>query len=86
MDHTALDRARQAGVVASFENPERDRCVDIFVRADGSFGYEEWRREAEEPGRWFRVHNFSAAMFGTPALAIADATLKVAWFDGQHHY
>lgn len=73
-------------VVDSFENPERNCCVDIFMRADGTFGYEEWRREPEDPGRWFRARYFSAAVFASAGLAIADACRQVAWFDGLHHY
>ena len=60
-------------VVTSFENPEKDHCVDIFVRADGTYGYEEWRREPEDPGRWFRANYFSAATFSTPALAMLSS-------------
>jgi hypothetical protein len=73
-------------LIASFENREKDRCVDVFVRADGGYGYEEWRREPEDPGRWFRVSYFGGAVFAAPEQAIADARLKVAWFDGRHHY
>jgi hypothetical protein len=64
MELPAADRSGQPRVVTSFENPEKDHCVDIFVRADGSYGYEEWRREPEDPGRWFRARYFSAAVFG----------------------
>ena len=35
-------------VVASIENPQHDRCVDVFTRPDGSFGFEEFRRDAED--------------------------------------
>lgn len=73
-------------VVESFENAHKDHCVDVFRRADGTYGYEEWRREPEDPGRWYRTRYFSAAVFVNPELAIADASLKVAWFDGRHCY
>ena len=39
-------------VVNSIQNFERDRCADIFVRADGTFGFEEYRRDPEDGGRW----------------------------------
>ncbi len=32
----------------SFENDLEDRCVDFFVRNDGTFGFEEYRRDHEE--------------------------------------
>ena len=35
-------------VYVSVENLEHDRCVDFFSRSDGSFGFEEFRRDIEE--------------------------------------
>jgi len=67
-------------VIASYENPERDHCVDVFVRDDGSFGFEEWRREPEDPGQWYRARYYSAAVFASAALAVEEARRKVAWF------
>lgn len=67
-------------LVTSFENPERDRCVDVFSRDDGSFGFEEWRREPEDPGNWYRTHYYAAAVYVTAAEAISDARVKVPWF------
>ena len=42
-------------VVDSIENFERDRCVDIFRRPDGSYGFEEFRRDPEDAGAWTPV-------------------------------
>jgi hypothetical protein len=74
------DGSEGVRVVDSFENPERDRCVDIFVRQDGSFGFEEWRREPEEPGRWFRARYHAHAVFASPADAVVAARASVPWF------
>jgi hypothetical protein len=30
-------------VLASLENEAHDRCVDVFERPDGSYGFEEFR-------------------------------------------
>ena len=35
-------------VVQSFNLDGGSRCVDVFLRPDGSFGFEEYRREAED--------------------------------------
>ncbi len=80
----AADRAASAAmrVIDSFENDTRDRCVDIFVRQDGSYGFEEWRREPEDPGRWFRTRYHAHAQFATAAAAIAAARIAIAWFEG----
>ena len=47
----------------SFENDLEDRCVDFFVRDDGTFGFEEYRRDHEEGGRWSKVGQFSGTRF-----------------------
>jgi hypothetical protein len=39
-------------VFASLENPERNRCADLFLRPDGSCGFEEFRRDPEDTGAW----------------------------------
>ena len=35
-------------VFVSVENPEHDRRVDFFSRPDGSYGFEEFRRDVED--------------------------------------
>ena len=39
-------------VLRSIENREHDRCADLFRRADGSSGFEEFRRDVEDAGAW----------------------------------
>jgi hypothetical protein len=34
----------------SIENPERDRCSDVFAGSSGSFGFDEFRRDVEDFG------------------------------------
>ena len=34
-------------VLTSLENSAGDHCVDIFVRVDGTFGFEDYRRDSE---------------------------------------
>ena len=46
-------------VFVSVENFEHDRCVDIFSRPDGSYGFEEFRRDVEDRGRWTPVTSYS---------------------------
>lgn len=66
-------------VLASLENPFGDRCVDIFERTDGTFGFEECRRDAEDAGRWYSLHKYSGQVFGTQDEALATAKMTVAW-------
>ena len=39
-------------VFLSIENFDHDRCVDLFSRPDGTHGFEEFRRDAEDRGAW----------------------------------
>jgi len=65
-------------VLASIENDGGGRCVDIFVRADGSFGFEEYRRDPEE-GRWSHAGNYGRRVFPSRTEAEAAAQSAVAW-------
>ena len=46
-------------VFLSIENFEHDRCVDLFSRPDGTHGFEEFRRDAEDRGAWTPVQYYS---------------------------
>ena len=70
-------------VVASFNNPERDHCVDIFVRDDGTFGFEEYRRDAEDMRGWFSLHRYSSRVFASELGALAGARSAVAWMSDR---
>jgi hypothetical protein len=37
-------------VLASVEDSDGSRCVDFFSRPDGTFGFEEFRRDPEDCG------------------------------------
>ena len=66
-------------VVASPSTPAVDRCVDIFRRPDGTFGFEEFRRDPEDMGRWTPIAYYSGRKFASEAEAIAAARAAVAW-------
>ena len=82
MNASAPDKGYR--VVNSFENEARDRCVDIVVRADGGYGFQEWRREPEDPGNWSLMCGDGGVSFDAPAQAEAAARERVAWFGAQH--
>ena len=37
-------------VLQSIESVSRIYCVDVFIRPDGSFGFEEFRKDPEDMG------------------------------------
>lgn len=72
-------RQQPAAVVASFENDEANRCLDLFTRADGSWGFEEYRRDPEDRGAWSRVGQHADGSYATRAAALAAAARMIPW-------
>ncbi|MBY0321428.1 MAG: hypothetical protein K2X72_22085 [Reyranella sp.] len=66
-------------VLRSIENSEHDRCVDLFRRPDGSFGFDEFRRDVEDAGAWTPVAYYSGAAYASNDAALAAAVRSVAW-------
>jgi len=66
-------------VLASLEGENGLRCVDLFRRPDGTFGYEEFRRDPEDRGAWTPVRFASGLSFASREAALAAATAAVAW-------
>lgn len=66
-------------VLASLQNPYGDYCVDIFVRPDGSFGFEEYRKDPEDGADWHTLDRYSGLVFQSEADALAKAKECVAW-------
>ena len=66
-------------VFDSIENAVHDRCVDLFRRPDGSFGFEEFRRDVEDAGAWTPVAYYSAAAYPSDEAALEAAIRSVIW-------
>lgn len=68
-------------VVRSIETPDGTRCVDLFRRPDGSFGFEEYRRDPEDGSGWGPAGHHGGAVFAAEAAAFAQARRQVRWLD-----
>ncbi len=66
-------------VLDSFEDFDGSRCVDIFRRPDGTFGFEEFRRDPEDAGLWTPVTYFSGKELKSKEQTIAAAKRAVTW-------
>ena len=66
-------------VLASPTTPAADRCVDTFSRPDGTFGFEEFRRDPEDMGAWTPVAYYSGREFPSEEDALAAAREAVPW-------
>ena len=66
-------------VFNSIENREHDRCVDLFQRPDGTYGFEEFRRDVEDGGAWTPVQYYSGVAYASKDAALNAACKAVAW-------
>ncbi len=66
-------------VLKSYNNEDESTCVDIFVRSDGSWGFEQYRRDFEE-GRWFPISNYGSQSYPDEANARQEAAREIPWF------
>jgi hypothetical protein len=66
-------------VLTSIETGDGVRCVDLFRRPDGTFGYEEFRRDPEDQGVWTPIRFASVFSYGSFQEARVAATTAVAW-------
>ena len=66
-------------VFSSVENLEHSRCVDLFSRPDGTFGFEEFRRDPEDGGEWTPVQFYSGVSYNSLDEALNEAKTYVPW-------
>lgn len=71
-------------VLASLEDPNRTHCVDIFVRADGTFGFEEYRANLDSGVGWQSLARFSHRIFASGDEALREAQRDIPWLDPSH--
>ena len=69
-------------VLRSIETEDGARCVDVFVRSDGSFGFGEYRRDVEDGRGWFPISHTEHQVYATEALALDAARSRVTWLRG----
>lgn len=67
-------------VVTSLEDFDGFRCVDVLQRADGTFFFNEYRRDPEDSGRWTLISDHSSRRYSTKDEALAGAESALAWF------
>ena len=64
---------------ASTQPKRHCRCIDILVRENGSFWFEEFRRDMDGGGGW--QGKFSQLSSASSELALRDAEQRVAWLE-----
>jgi hypothetical protein len=66
-------------VLASHQTSVGDRCVDIFSRPTGTFGFEEFRKDPEDMGAWTPVSYHSGREYANEMDAVDAARRTVPW-------
>lgn len=61
-------------VIEATETPEGDRCVDVFCRADGTFGFAEYRRDVEDLRGWFAIGRHGGRLIRPVKTVLANTT------------
>jgi hypothetical protein len=57
-------------------------CVDIFRRADGTYGFDTFRRDPEDQRGWYSIGHFGDQTYDSEHLATSAAVQAVDWFNG----
>jgi len=71
--------AHKNKVLRSINHDGEMICVDIFVRPDGTFGFEECRRDPEDGRGWYAVGHYGEREFVTADQALRAALDAVRW-------
>ena len=73
--------------ILSLEDDEGLRCVDSIAADSGSFTFKEFRKDVEEPSRWYLVHDYSNKNYASKAETIAAAAAHTSWLkhDRESH-
>jgi len=75
--------AHKNKVMRSINTPDGGRCVDVFLRPGGTFGFEEFRRDVEDPSGWFAIGGHIAKSFETEDAAFEQALAAISWIKDQ---
>ncbi len=66
-------------VLRSINRDDGQLCVDIFIRPDGTYGFEEYRRDPEDPSGWFPIGHHAGEIFTSPDAALTEARARIPW-------
>ena len=73
-------------VVSSINSDDDRYCVDFFKRKDGTFGFEEYRRDIEDYNQWFKIGSFDVLFFSTYENILNAALTKINWLKSQLNF
>jgi len=71
--------AHENKVIRSFNLDGETVCVDVFQRPDGTYGFDEFRRDPEDTRGWYTIGHFGSATFDSYDRALTAARNAVHW-------
>ena len=66
-------------VILSVNNDEGHLCVDIFIRENKTFGFEEYRKDPENIDGWYKIGNYSDKIYKNQKEAYNNACKNILW-------
>ena len=68
-------------VFSANEDDAAARCVDVFLRNDGSYGFDEFRRDDGQGWKPTLPDFYSREKYASAAEARAEARAAIPWFE-----
>ena len=54
---------KKLSVIKSIHNNNQTQCIDIFLQHNGNFAFQEFRRDIEDPIKWFQVSSLTETTY-----------------------
>ena len=74
-------KLKEQVVIQSINNDESNLCIDFFTRNNGTFGYEEYRKDPENTSDWYKIGYFTYKIFSSKDEAYNDALKTISWLN-----
>ena len=78
-----LPLARKYRVMQSINLDGEHICVDILLRNNGTYGFDEFRRDPEDTNGWYSIGHFGNQVFDDADAALTKAKNSVRWLSDQ---
>lgn len=70
-------------VIDSVNDADGSHCVDIFQRADDTWGFEEYRRDPEDGGKWTVIGHYADRVYASRDAATQAAAKCALWLGAR---
>lgn len=66
-------------VLISVASDDNAQCVDVFEHPAGGFGFQQFRSDPEDQGRWTPIGGTAQPRYDSAAAAAAAARDQITW-------